>query len=338
MATNEPVRAPAAPPPPRVSIVVPAYNSEHYVGSTIESVLAQTLSDWELVVFDDGSADGTLGVANAYARRDARVRVAQGLNSGVASARNRGLALTDPRADYVAFLDNDDMWEPYALEVLVDVLDRNPQYVAAHGSVRCIDADGNPVRGDDLEDRCRDRQGFRNGRLVRLQPDEPTTFGALVYHNCVVSPGAALIRRDAVVFVGGFDRATEPADDADLELRISRLGDFGFVDRPVLRWRRHPEAQSGTSRRWRTASFRIRAKTLTDPANTADQLRSSSLALRGAAVAGLRSAAETLRRGAWGAALRQALYAIALYEVLFRGRITTEIRRAVRTRSTLQGR
>jgi GT2 family glycosyltransferase len=312
--------------PPRVAVVVPAYNSERYLGSTIESVLGQTLTDWELVVFDDGSTDGTLEVAQGYATRDRRIRVACGSNGGVASARNRGLALTDAHAEFVAFLDNDDLWEPDALESLVRNLDAHPEYVAAHGLVRCIGPEGGLVPGDDLEERGRDRHGFRDGRLVRFSPDEPTTFGALVYHNWVVTPGAELMRRDAVMEVGGFDPETEPADDADLQLRISRLGDVGFVGEPLLRWRRHPQAQSSTSRRWRTAAFRIREKTLTDPANTPDQLRSVSLAHRRAAGGTMRSAFETLRRREWRAGVRQALSAAALYEAYFRARMKTRIR------------
>ena len=86
-------------PAPRVSVVIPAYNRQHFVGLTIESVLAQTLERWELIVYDDGSTDGTLDVATSYMERDPRIRVASGPNGGVASARNRGFSLTDQRAD-----------------------------------------------------------------------------------------------------------------------------------------------------------------------------------------------------------------------------------------------
>src|SRR5258708_22538511 len=83
---------------PRVSVVIPAYNRDRFVGLTIESVVAQTFVGWEAVVYDDGSTDRTLEVAGAYAERDSRIKVARGPNQGVAATRNRGLALTDAGA------------------------------------------------------------------------------------------------------------------------------------------------------------------------------------------------------------------------------------------------
>jgi glycosyltransferase involved in cell wall biosynthesis len=263
---------------PRVSVVIPAYNRQPYIGLTIESVLAQTFEPWELIVYDDGSTDGTLEVANSYKKRDSRIRVATGANGGVAMARNRGFALTDQCAEFVIFLDSDDLWEPDALSTLVAMLDAHPEYVASHGLARCIDAEGRPLPDDDLEERSRDRCGFHGGHLVHLAPSEPTSFCDLVYHYWPVTPGTQLLRRDVVARVGGFDPATDPADDADLAIRVSRYGDAGYVDRSLLRWRRHPETLTNTSSRWSTAARRVRAKTLTDPSNTPAQRQAMRLA------------------------------------------------------------
>src|SRR5205823_6163014 len=76
----------------RVSVVIPTYNGERFLSQTIESVLAQTISDWELIIVDDESLDSSLAIARAYANRDARIRVACQANAGVGAARNRGLA------------------------------------------------------------------------------------------------------------------------------------------------------------------------------------------------------------------------------------------------------
>ena len=89
-----------------------------------------------------------------------------------------------------------------------------------------------------------EREAIRDGRLVPLSIDEPTTFAALTYQNWVVTPGTQLIRREVIERVGGFDAATTPADDWDMALRVSRAGDIGCVRRPLLLWRRHDEAQS----------------------------------------------------------------------------------------------
>jgi len=265
---------PAAPTGPRVSVVIPAYNSEHYLGSTLDSVRDQTMAAWELVIYDDGSTDATVAVAEDYAARDGRIRVGGGPNGGVAAARNRGFALTDPRSEFVIFLDNDDQWEPDALASLVAVLDEHPAYVSAHGLARCIDGDGNPPPGDDLEERMRERVALRDGHPVRLGPQDPTTFAALALQNWVVTPGTHLIRRPVLERVGGFDVETPPADDWDMNVRVARVGDIGYVDRPLLRWRRHAGAQSNSGR-WRQVYHTVRRKMMTDPTNTPEQTRSA---------------------------------------------------------------
>jgi GT2 family glycosyltransferase len=313
---------------PRVSVVIPAYNRERFVGPTIESVLGQTVAEWEMVVFDDGSTDATLEVARSYSQRDPRIRVAHGPNGGVALARNRGFALTDPSTEYVAFLDSDDLWERDALERLMVVLDSCPEFVAVHGLARCVDDVGQLVPGDDLEEQLRSRRAFRDGRLVALARDEPTTFATLVHHNWVVTPGTQLFRRAVVADLGGFDPVLDPADDADLALRASRLGDIGYIDRPVLRWRRHPQTLTNTSRRWRVAAGRFRSKTLTDPANTPEQFRLVCQTQQWAARSVLVAAFSDLRDGAFSSAIHRAATALDLYQAYLRARVTAASRRA----------
>src|SRR5262245_46364723 len=94
---------------PRISIVIPTYNSEDYLAQTLDSGLAQTCGDWEVVVYDDGSRDGTVAVANRYSANDRRIRVLQGRNGGVAAARNQGFAAANPASEFVIFLDHDDL-------------------------------------------------------------------------------------------------------------------------------------------------------------------------------------------------------------------------------------
>jgi glycosyltransferase involved in cell wall biosynthesis len=262
---------------PRISIVIPAYNRERFIEATLQSVRGQSLADWELVVFDDGSTDDTAVVARRVAAEDSRVRIESGPNGGVASARNRGLSLIDPRSEFVALLDSDDLWEPDALETLVRALQSNPRLVGAHGLARCIDEVGDFIPGDDLEERMRDRRAFRETKLVAMNPDEPVDFGALVYHNYVITPGILVMRHSALDAVGEFDPETDPADDWDFAIRLSREGDIGYVEQIVLNWRRHGDTLTQTSPRWKSAYFRVRRKMLADPTNTADQRRLARL-------------------------------------------------------------
>jgi len=128
---------------PAVSVVMPAHNAVRFIGAAIESVLAQTHADWELIVVDDASTDGTSNRARAYAERDARVRyISTTHNVGVAGARNLGLEMA--RGRYIAFLDSDDLWFPRKLELQVEFLDSSQGSVSYGNYVR-IDEQGNVI-------------------------------------------------------------------------------------------------------------------------------------------------------------------------------------------------
>ena len=101
----------------KVSIIIPCYNSASYLGACMDSVLAQTMDDFEAILIDDGSRDDTLAVARRYAGQDARVRVLSQENRGVAAARNLGLA--QARGEWVTFVDSDDLLPPNALETML---------------------------------------------------------------------------------------------------------------------------------------------------------------------------------------------------------------------------
>lgn len=101
---------------PSVSVIVPVYKAEAYLQGCIDSIFAQTFTDWELLLVDDGSPDGCPAICDAAALRDSRVHVWHGPNKGVAAARNRGLAMAS--GDYVSFVDSDDRLAPDAIEKL----------------------------------------------------------------------------------------------------------------------------------------------------------------------------------------------------------------------------
>ena len=282
---------------PRVSIVIPAYNRELYVGDTIASVVSQTMTSWQLVVVDDGSTDSTAEVATRAAANDPRITVLSGPNGGVARARNKGLDATDRRSEFVIFLDSDDIWESDALELLVKHLEQHPGQGSVYGLAKCIDDSGALVAGDDLPERMREREEYRGRSVVRIESDEPTTFAGLVRHNWVVTPGLHLIRRSILQQVGHFDPASDPADDWDLVLRLSRTADIGFIDRCVLLWRRHPDTLTSTSPRWRHAYLYVKRKSIHDPANTVAQRDVARLSFRQENLEMLHTCQQVLRRG-----------------------------------------
>lgn len=126
-----------------ISIVMPAYNCEKYISEAIESVLKQTYCDWELLIVDDCSADGTARIAEQFAENDSRIKlIKQPQNGGVARARNTGVAMA--KGEYIAFLDSDDMWCEDKLEKQIKLQEESGAAVI-YSSYDFIDEDGNMI-------------------------------------------------------------------------------------------------------------------------------------------------------------------------------------------------
>jgi glycosyltransferase involved in cell wall biosynthesis len=223
---------------PAISIVIPAYNCERFIAQTVGSIQAQTLQSWECVIVDDGSKDGTLGLIREAAA-DPRIQVATQPNSGPAAARNRGVEMIDSRSQYAIFMDSDDLWMPDALEVLKTEVEQHPEAIGAHALGQCIDQDGAPKDDPAYEGNGNGRYVCDSfGRLVPLEPSAPTTFESLWYSN-PYPPGLILSRRSAYEKAGFFDSAVCPMEDWDMMIRLSRYGDFRFVNKVLLSYRRH---------------------------------------------------------------------------------------------------
>ncbi len=236
-------------------------------------MLAQTVSNWELVVVDDGSRDGTADLAAALAASDPRIRVVTQSNTGIAGARNRGLSEIADGSIYVAFLDHDDIWMPDTLEVLRGALAAHPAASGSHGVATTIDADGQPI-GLERHDGLPNRRGMIEGRVCLWPLERPTEFANFAYDDCITSVGSGLIRRTALDRVGGFDPRTEPADDYDLWARLSRHGEIVFINRVVLAYRVHAEQRTlRTPPRRGQGTAYVRHKLITSPENTLEQRR-----------------------------------------------------------------
>jgi glycosyltransferase involved in cell wall biosynthesis len=219
-----------------VSIVIPTYNGERWLARTLDSVQAQTVSDWELVVVDDGSKDRSAEIAADYASRDERIRLVRQANGGIGAARNRGWRATNGRRPYLMFLDHDDCWMPDTVATLLQAIESDLGAVAAFGAEQFVDDHGEPTGRIDWSPR---RLGVVDGRPVAWSPDAPVPFNVLVFENCIWSPGQVIYRRSHVEAVGGFDPALAPCDDWDFHIRLSLHGPFVPVERAVLLSRQH---------------------------------------------------------------------------------------------------
>jgi glycosyltransferase involved in cell wall biosynthesis len=246
---------------------MPTHGAGTYLAEAVESVRAQTWSNWDLVIVCDGRGECT-ATAERLARADARVRTVHQPHGGVASARNRGLSELSAEVKMISFLDHDDKWLNDTLDVLMRTLAASPDtMIGVHGIGRYIDGAGQSYRPGEMEKYQRQRQGIEGGRVVEWARTRPTSFANLAFSNCI-PVGSLLVRRDALHKVGLFDLQAVPADDYDMWTRLSRCGDFAFVDRVVMEYRR---ATAPTWIRPREGVPYVRRKILTSDENTVEQ-------------------------------------------------------------------
>lgn len=198
---------------PRVSVIIPTYNTAEYIPQAIESVLNQTYSDWELIVVNDGSTDSTASVMNQF--DDPRVRYIYQTHKGRSSARNTGIAHS--LGEYLAFLDADDMYHPSKLEVQVAHLDHHSEIGLSYHSGVEIDEHGNPLR-------------------LRRSPVEVSLKDLLL--GFPFSMNDFIVRRSWPEQVGGFDETLDVNEDRDFRLRLVLAGcRFAGIER-FLAYRR----------------------------------------------------------------------------------------------------
>ncbi|GIW55113.1 MAG: hypothetical protein KatS3mg082_1517 [Nitrospiraceae bacterium] len=196
----------------KVSVVIPVYNARDVIGETIESVLAQTWTDREIVVVDDGSSDGSGDIVRSFGER---VRYVRQENGGVARARNRGIA--ESTGEYVALLDHDDLWHPTKLDKQVAVLDRRPEVGMVVTDVAHLDREGKPMG------------------VIGSGYNPSETFARLFVRGFVPTPSAAMIRRSVLETVGGFDERFHSAglDDHELWTRIAARYEMANIAEPL---------------------------------------------------------------------------------------------------------
>jgi hypothetical protein len=215
---------------PPVDAIITCHNHGRFLGAAIESALGQSYPNLAILVVDDGSTDGTAGVASRYADRG--VRYLHQPQGGAGRARNAGLRATS--APLVAFLDADDAWLPHRVAAGVAHLERHPAaaLVAAH-AFACDEA-------------------MRPTSIVHAlrAPACGTAFDALLRHNVVLNPSSVLLRRSALEAVGGFSQIPV-GQDWDTWLEIAKRFPVGFNDEVVALVRRHPHSitpRTGRSR------------------------------------------------------------------------------------------
>lgn len=205
---------------PRVSVIIPAYNAAATIAGTVDSVLAQTFEDFEIICVDDGSTDATLAIVKKYGDR---VRLIEQANSGPAAARNNGARHSS--GEYLAFLDADDTWTPQFLERSVPVLDADHCLSLVYCNCALADSEGVAL-GTSIVGKGFDHAPSLNELLTQLWP---------------IMPSAAMVRRSAYDKCGGYRDALKGAsfrfEDVDFWIKMREQGAFGYIDEPLITWR-----------------------------------------------------------------------------------------------------
>jgi glycosyltransferase involved in cell wall biosynthesis len=217
---------------PQFSIFIPAFNTARYMRQCVESALAQTYGDFEVVIVDDGSTDGTSAVLRSY-RHDPRIRVIHRQNGGIGAASNS--ALRACRGEYVVQLDSDDMLRPNALEAVAVHLAQHPDIECLYTRYTQIDEDGRVL--------C---AGWSPERFDRYE----NLIGMCVPHMRV-------FRRALYHRTEGFDETLSNAVDYDFFLKISEVAQIHYLDSDLYLYRLHTAQTSSANRRSQISNHRL---------------------------------------------------------------------------------
>ncbi|WP_436515262.1 glycosyltransferase family 2 protein [Ekhidna sp. To15] len=220
-----------------ISVIIPAYNAVNFLKQTVKSVINQTYKDWELIIVNDGSKDGTLGLSNELASEDTRIRVVDQQNGGVSSARNTGIK--DAKGKYLSFLDADDCWHENFLIRCFEKLDGS-HLGLVYSDLLIIDEKGN-------------RTGeIKKGKEGWLLDD------LLAWKEHIISPPSGiLVKRELIETIGAFDEQLSNNADQDFYIRSAAEFEIGKVEEPMLLYRIHSNNMHGNIKVMETDTIKV---------------------------------------------------------------------------------
>jgi glycosyltransferase involved in cell wall biosynthesis len=201
-----------------MSVLIPVYNAERYLEEAINSILNQTLSDFEVIIVDDGSTDASLSILNSFAQRDSRIHIISRPNTGIVGALNDGLKMCSGK--YIARMDADDLCRMDRFELQVQRMEAEPEIVALGSCATIIDPEGDVLGAAQLP-------------LEHEQIDAQHLKGvSSIFHPAV------MIRRDVICQLNGYRKLAWPAEDMDLWLRLAEKGKVANLPEQLFIWRR----------------------------------------------------------------------------------------------------
>jgi glycosyltransferase involved in cell wall biosynthesis len=246
---------------PKISVITPCYNAQAYIARTVESVLAQSFVNWEMVIVDDGSTDDTAQIAARFISSDSRIKLIRQENGGVCRARNAGFTAASTESTYLLFLDQDDCLKPEMLANLESYLDDHRDAGMAHCAFELIDESEQPA----TDYRDFERYAFDGRSLSALPPGHVETPFESIFWNCPILPSACLMRRSVYETTRGWDEHFgQGNEDVDLFLRFSLSAPVHFVPQKLVRYRIHSSQASKRTMRQHGQQFRLFNKWLSE--------------------------------------------------------------------------
>jgi glycosyltransferase involved in cell wall biosynthesis len=241
---------------PLISVIVPVYNGEKTIQETIESVLNQTFTDFELIVINDGSQDATLDVVSSI--QDSRLKLFSYPNAGISTTRNRGVY--HAVGEYISFIDADDLWTPDKLKAQFNALQANSQAAVAYSWTHYIDECSQPLN---------------QGSYMTVNGD---VYAKLLLIDFVASGSNPLIRRQSLTEVGGFDQSLSTSADWDMWLRLAARYHFVAVPSPQILYRISMNSMSSNVYKQEAESLQVIEKAFTQAPDSLAYLKQFSLA------------------------------------------------------------
>jgi glycosyltransferase involved in cell wall biosynthesis len=203
---------------PMISVIMPVFNGERFLREAIDSILAQTFSDFEFIIIDDGSKDRSLAIIQDYAAKDSRIQiVVNDVNIGIAKSLNKGIDIAQGK--YIARMDADDISLPERFQKQVEFMEIHPEIGALGGNTQVIDTDGN----------------FK--KFINLPSSNPLILWLMCFENPMCHP-STLIRYELLHQVGGY-RDFRASEDYDLWQRMSEITRLANLDQTIVLYRLH---------------------------------------------------------------------------------------------------
>jgi len=241
---------------PEISVVVPVYNNEATIRESIESALAQSFSNFELLVIDDGSCDSSINIISSI--KDPRIKIFSFPNKGIAASLNRGI--NKANGDYIAFLDADDLWDSDKLRKQLDAIKRSDNYCLAYSWVVYIDERGQFLYPGN--------QMILNGNVYK----------ELLFSNFLETESNPLINKQSIIEVGCFDEAINGAQDWDLFIRLASKYQFACVPEAQIHYRQSHKTKSSEMKNQERECLKALEKAYSNAPKALKHLKPVSLA------------------------------------------------------------